>query len=100
MNENVQDLGEAAMAYMEGYVAGFDRRKGFVKSNIFRVRFSWAPAEYCVSVKHVLRNLLLCMPLLHELTLSTTRLYKSRDAAHNSSLVQCPNLNHASSWAI
>jgi len=36
------DMGEAAMACMAGYIAGFDLRKRFVKSNIFWVRFSWA----------------------------------------------------------
>jgi hypothetical protein len=38
---------KTAMAYMEGYISGFDWRKRFVKSKIFRVKFSWAPSEYC-----------------------------------------------------
>jgi len=80
---------------MEGYIAGFAWKNRFVMSNAFRVRFSLAPSEYCVTVIDALR-----VPLLHELTYRTTWLYKSRDAAYNSRLIQCPNLNHASTWAI
>jgi len=81
------------------YIVGLDWSKRFVKSNIFRVRCSWAPSEFCVSVTHALRNLRLHVPLLHELAYRIPWLYKSRDAAYNSRLVQCPNLNHSSSWA-
>jgi len=91
---------EAATAYMESYIVGLDWRKRFVKSDIFRLTCSWAPSEYCISVTRVLRNLALHVPLLHELAYGTTWLYKCRDAAHNSRLVQCPNINHVSSWAI
>jgi hypothetical protein len=88
------------MACMEDYIADFAWTNRFVKSNVFRVTFSLAPSEYCVSVPDALQNLSLRVPLLHELKYRTTPLYNSRDAAHNSRLVQCPNLNHASSWAI
>ena len=46
----------AATAYMESYIVGFNWMKRFAKSNIFRVRFSWEPSEYCINVTHVLRN--------------------------------------------
>ena len=71
-----------------------------MKSNIFWVRCSLAATECYVGVTHVLRNFPLHVTLLHELTYRTTWPYTSTDAAHNSGLVQCPNLNHASSWAI
>jgi hypothetical protein len=63
---------KAAMAYMDGHISRFDWMKRFVKTNIFRVRFSWAPSEYCVTVTHVLRNLNLLVLMLHELTYRTT----------------------------
>jgi hypothetical protein len=99
-NKNVKDLEGSSRGIDGGYIAGFGWQNRFVKSNIFRTRFKRAPAEYCISVTPVLRNLPLRVPLLRELTYCTTWRHKSRDAAHNSRLVQCPNLNHASSWAI
>ena len=66
------DMGEAAMACMAGYIAGCDLRKRFVKSNIFWVRFSWAPSEYCVSVTDAMQNLPVHVPLFCELTYRTS----------------------------